>query len=134
MNAIAYITLATALTTIPVLATAADDQSAMPESSAPAASKDASKSMPANAGSDQSSKTTTKVKHAITDSRITTVVKAKLLKNSDTHAMDIHVTTKNGIVTLDGEAKSEQEKQTADKIARRVEGVRNVHNHLKVAG
>jgi len=145
MNSTSKITLAVLLLAMPWLTRAADtDPSQGPEPTPQSTSEPSA--MPADVPSGsggamskpddtrQAQSTTAKIKHEATDSGITTLVKAKLVKNADTHAMNIHVTTKNGIVTLTGEAKSTEEKQDADKAARSVKGVRNVHNKLKVSG
>ena len=68
------------------------------------------------------------------DSAITASVKTKLLASPDTSGMKIHVSTKNGVVTLSGKAQSEQEKESADGIAKGVRGVRSVKNQLTVGG
>ena len=68
------------------------------------------------------------------DSAITAAVKTKLLASPDTSGMKIHVSTKNGIVTLSGKAQSEEEKQQAQSIALGVKGVRHVRNELTVGG
>lgn len=67
------------------------------------------------------------------DSYITTKVKAELAADHDTKARDIHVATVDGIVTLRGIARSDAEKDRAEQDAMRVKGVREVHNHIKVA-
>jgi hyperosmotically inducible periplasmic protein len=70
--------------------------------------------------------------HPMRDSYITTKVKAELAADHDTKARDIHVTTVDGVVTLRGVAKSEAEKDRAERDAMRVKGVREVHNRIKV--
>lgn len=68
----------------------------------------------------------------IKDSYITTKVKAELAKDRGTSATHIHVTTKDGVVMLDGTVASAAEKELAGKDARKVKGVVGVHNGLSV--
>ena len=67
------------------------------------------------------------------DSYITTKVKAELAADHDTKARDIRVATVDGVVTLRGICRSDAEKDRAEQDAMRIKGVREVHNHLKVA-
>lgn len=69
----------------------------------------------------------------ITDSMITTKVKAELAKDRDTSASDIHVETKNGVVHLNGAVTSMAEKDKAERDARSIDGVVDVNNKLRVA-
>jgi hyperosmotically inducible periplasmic protein len=68
----------------------------------------------------------------VKDSYITTKVKAELAKDRGTSATHIHVTTKNGVVMLDGTVTSTAEKELAEKDAKKVKGVMGVHNGLNV--
>jgi osmotically-inducible protein OsmY len=68
----------------------------------------------------------------ISDSYVTTKVKAALTKDKETKAKDIHVKTKNGVVSLTGTARSESEKAKAEQDARGIHGVSDVHNDLAV--
>ncbi|HEY6484546.1 MAG TPA: BON domain-containing protein [Steroidobacteraceae bacterium] len=68
----------------------------------------------------------------VKDSYITTKVKAELAKDKGTNGRDIHVTTKDGVVLLDGTVRSKAEKELAEKDAKRIDGVREVHNGLIV--
>jgi hyperosmotically inducible protein len=68
----------------------------------------------------------------VKDSFITTKVKAELAKDKGTSARDIHVTTKGGVVMLDGTVASQAEKELAEHDAKRVKGVVAVHNGLTV--
>lgn len=72
--------------------------------------------------------------HPVRDSYITTKVKAELAADHDTNAFDIHVTTVNGVVTLRGVVRSRAEKDRAERDAMRIDGVRAVHNRIKVPG
>lgn len=66
----------------------------------------------------------------IDDSAITTAVKARFVKNRDVDAVAISVQTLNGTVLLSGFARSDNEKSTAESIARNVKGVQSVGNEL----
>ena len=68
----------------------------------------------------------------VKDSYITTKVKAELAKDKGTKAHDIHVTTKDGVVMLEGTVGSTAEKELAAKDAKKVKGVVDVHNGLTV--
>jgi hyperosmotically inducible periplasmic protein len=68
----------------------------------------------------------------VKDSFITTKVKAELAKDKGTAARDIHVTTKDGVVMLDGTVASQAEKELAEQDAKRIKGVVAVHNGLTV--
>lgn len=68
------------------------------------------------------------------DTAITAAVKSKLLANSSTSGMDIHVETNHGVVTLSGTVRSDAEKNLAERIARNTDGVTDVTNNLKVQG
>ncbi|HEY4772625.1 MAG TPA: BON domain-containing protein [Steroidobacteraceae bacterium] len=68
----------------------------------------------------------------VTDSYITTKVKAELAKDSTTKARHIHVTTKDGNVILKGMVASDDEKQKAEQDASGVKGVTHVDNELTV--
>src|SRR5580698_2303827 len=69
----------------------------------------------------------------VTDSYITSKVKAELTKDSTTKARHIHVTTKDGVVMLKGNVNSDAEKQKAEQDASGVKGVTHVENDLNVS-
>ncbi len=69
----------------------------------------------------------------VSDSWITTKTKAALLADKNASAKNVHVTTKNGIVSLNGKVKSEDAKQAAENDARNIDGVKDVVNNLVVA-
>jgi hyperosmotically inducible periplasmic protein len=75
----------------------------------------------------------TKSDQPVTDTVITTKVKAELAKDKATKATDINVETKNGVVHLNGAVASMAEKEKAEVDARAVKGVVSVSNNLKVA-
>lgn len=68
----------------------------------------------------------------LTDTKITTVVKTRLLFEPEVSGTAINVTTKNGVVSLDGELHSSAEKDLALNIARNTDDVKNVVDNLRV--
>ena len=82
------------------------------------------------AGGATADETHTKSDQPVKDSYITSKVKAELAKDKGTKAHDIHVTTKDGVVMLDGTVGSAAEKELAEKDAKKVKGVLDVHNGL----
>jgi hyperosmotically inducible protein len=76
--------------------------------------------------------TSMKSDQPVSDSYITTKVKAELAKDSTTKARHIHVTTKDGTVMLKGIVGSDMEKQKAEQDASGVKGVSHVENDLTV--
>ena len=68
----------------------------------------------------------------IDDSVITTQVKSRMVENKDVDAAAISVETLNGTVMLSGFAKSATEKNTAESIARKVNGVKSVKNEIAI--
>jgi hyperosmotically inducible protein len=68
----------------------------------------------------------------IDDATITTQVKSRMLGSPDVAGTSISVETLNGTVMLSGFAKSDRERDTAERIARDVNGVRSVRNEIAV--
>jgi hyperosmotically inducible periplasmic protein len=68
----------------------------------------------------------------VDDAAITAGVKARLLEDPDVGGLSITVETMDGTVMLSGFATSHQERNTAERIARRVDGVRSVKNGIAV--
>lgn len=68
----------------------------------------------------------------VDDAAITSKVKTALLADSATKGTSINVETREGVVQLNGFAESDHEKQSAEKLAASVDGVRIVHNNLTV--
>ncbi|MBL8297645.1 MAG: BON domain-containing protein [Rhodanobacteraceae bacterium] len=64
------------------------------------------------------------------DATISASIKSKLLWNSHTDGLDIHVNTHNGKVTLTGSAGSGEEKSLAGRIAMDTEGVLSINNEI----
>jgi hyperosmotically inducible protein len=69
----------------------------------------------------------------IDDGTIAASIKAGLLDNKATSSMHINVESYKGTVQLSGFVDSEAEKDTAGKVAARVNGVKKVVNSLRVA-
>ena len=63
---------------------------------------------------------------------ITSATKMRLLADGNTPALDINVDTRAGVVTLFGMVPSAQAKASAEADARKVSGVKQVHNELQV--
>jgi hyperosmotically inducible periplasmic protein len=68
----------------------------------------------------------------VDDTAITSSVKARFLNNKDVDGTSIRVETLNGTVMLSGFAKSTLEKNTAENIARNVNGVKMVKNEISI--
>ena len=68
----------------------------------------------------------------VDDAGITTAVKARFVDNSSVDAASIKVETLNGTVMLSGFAKSMNEKATAEQLAWKVGGVKQVKNEIAV--
>ena len=66
------------------------------------------------------------------DATITAKVKSKFAADKEVSAMAIKVETFEGLVTLSGAAKSAEEKQKAEALARSVAGVKSVKNAIIV--
>lgn len=71
-------------------------------------------------------------REVISDSAVTTKVKAALLADKDVKGLQVNVDTEQGVVTLKGEVESQQQARKAAKIASGIEGVSTVHNDLTV--
>jgi osmotically-inducible protein OsmY len=63
---------------------------------------------------------------AANDTALTTKVKSSLLADSTVGALALDVDTTEGVVSLNGIAKTEQERQRAIQVAQSVEGVKRV--------
>ncbi|MFT3868066.1 MAG: BON domain-containing protein [Nibricoccus sp.] len=69
----------------------------------------------------------------IDDGAITAKIKYALGAERATSALRTEVTTENGVVTVRGEAKNSAEKDLVTKLAKSVEGVRDVHNEMVIS-
>jgi hyperosmotically inducible periplasmic protein len=72
------------------------------------------------------------LKDATADTRVTAAIKAKLVKDSDLSAWDIHVSTTDGVVTLSGTVSSPELVGKAMELALDTDGARQVISTLQV--
>jgi hyperosmotically inducible periplasmic protein len=68
----------------------------------------------------------------VDDTAITTAVKARFVENKEVAASSISVETLNGTVLLSGFAKNATERDTAEVLAMKVNGVKMVKNEIAV--
>lgn len=68
----------------------------------------------------------------VDDTAITTAVKGRYVGNKEVDASSISVETLNGTVMLSGFAKNQNERETAEDIAMKTKGVKNVKNAIVV--
>lgn len=80
----------------------------------------------------QSAEGGTTVSQKMDDAAITAAVKSKLMVDSVVGGLKIDVDTKDGVVALSGPVKSQTEKDTAVRIARETNGVKDVQDNLVV--
>lgn len=66
------------------------------------------------------------------DAMVTTKVKAAFVADDTLGALDIAVETNDGVVTLTGTVGTEAEVEQAARVARDIEGVKQVSNDIKV--
>jgi hyperosmotically inducible protein len=67
----------------------------------------------------------------VDDNTLTAKVKAALAADANTKAYQINVDVNNGTVALGGFVDSEESKNNASRVARSVDGVKNVENNLQ---
>ena len=70
----------------------------------------------------------------IDDSSITAQIKTTLLFHKSVRAMATKVITRNGIVSLHGEARNAVERDKVTRLAEDIKGVKSVNNHMTLAG
>ncbi len=68
----------------------------------------------------------------VSDSWITLKAKMALLADDKVSSTNVHVTTKQGVITLRGKVDSDEAKQAAEADAQKIDGVQKVVNHLVV--
>jgi hyperosmotically inducible protein len=68
----------------------------------------------------------------MSDSWITLQTKLSLLADDQVRSQEVHVTTRQGIVTLRGKVRSEAARQAAVGDATKIDGVQRVESHLMV--
>ncbi|MCS5710610.1 BON domain-containing protein [Candidatus Berkiella aquae] len=80
--------------------------------------------------------TTSKVKSALSDTEITAKVKAKFIEEKldekDIAAFKVHVKTKKGVVYLSGKVTDKEQADNAVKVAKGIEGVKDVKSTIVV--
>ena len=74
------------------------------------------------------------VRETVDDAAITARVKTALLNDREIGALNIDVTTANGVVTISGLVKTKDEEARAVQLAQGVGGVREVRSTLRVDG
>lgn len=67
------------------------------------------------------------------DSLISAAVNKLLVHDTDVQAMDVTVSTRDGVVFLDGTVENAAQVQRAEQLARQVDGVKGVVNRLRAA-
>jgi osmotically-inducible protein OsmY len=67
-----------------------------------------------------------------TDDRIYDEVRRKLADDVDVRGASLQVTVKNGVVTLEGRVRDDVARQKAPRIVKKIKGVTNVENKLKL--
>ncbi len=68
----------------------------------------------------------------VDDGVITDRVRQRLFSDPDVKGYTVDVETKQGIVTLSGTVETDRAKQKAEKLTRKVGGVKSVVNNLRV--
>ncbi len=66
------------------------------------------------------------------DGAITDRVRQRLVSDPDVKGYNVEVETKNGVVTLAGTVDTERAKLKAEKLVKKVRGVKSVVNNLRV--
>jgi hyperosmotically inducible protein len=69
----------------------------------------------------------------VDDAAITASVKSTLVANKALNLTRIDVDTNNGVVSLNGVVDSAQQKDRAEQLTRRVDGVRGINNNLQIS-
>jgi osmotically-inducible protein OsmY len=69
---------------------------------------------------------------ASSDDQIYDLVRRRLAGDPDVRGGGLDITVKDGVVTLRGVVRSEKAKKKADKLTRKVQGVKSVVNELTV--
>jgi hyperosmotically inducible protein len=80
----------------------------------------------------ESCRTTESASEQMTDAGITTKIKSKFVGDPDVKALDVSVTTEEGVVYLTGRVDTQFQKDEAERIAADTKGVVRVVNHIHV--
>jgi len=70
----------------------------------------------------------------VEDGLITDRVRQRLVSDPEIKGYKVEVETKDGVVTLTGTVETERAKTKAEKVTRKVSGVKSVVNKLRVEG
>ena len=81
---------------------------------------------------DKTSQAADATMRAIEDGRLTTKIKAKMALDDSVKALDLNVDTKDTVVTVTGQVRSEAERQRALALARETAGVTRVIDQLRI--
>src|SRR4029079_3634711 len=73
-----------------------------------------------------------RAENALEDGALTTKIKSKMALDDSVKALDIHVDTNAGVVTLSGSVHSQAERTRAVQLARETDGVKSVDDRLVV--
>lgn len=76
--------------------------------------------------------TSNTVAKEVTDSWITMKTKMALLADERVSATSVNVTTEKGLITLRGKVDSQEARQAAEEVARKIDGAKHVKNELTV--
>jgi len=68
----------------------------------------------------------------VTDDYISDSVRQKLAADSLVKGGDLEVQVKDGVVTISGKVHEQKQKDKAERIAKRVSGVKSVVNNIKI--
>ena len=79
-----------------------------------------------------SCRTNEPVGEQMSDAGITSKIKAKYVVDPDVKALNVSVTTEEGVVYLTGRVESAYQRDKAERIAEETHGVRRVVNHIQV--
>ena len=72
-------------------------------------------------------------KNPVTDDTLNDKVKIKLAGDTEVKGGALGIDVKGGVVTLTGKVETEKQKNKAEKLARKVNGVKSVQNQIQVA-
>jgi hyperosmotically inducible protein len=81
----------------------------------------------------QGCRTNQSVGSQMSDASITAAVKTKMIGDNEVKARNIEVNTEHGVVYLMGRVATQHEKDEAERLARKCDGVRDVVNQLEVS-
>lgn len=75
---------------------------------------------------------TRKAARELNDTWLTLKTKLGLLADERVSSSEVHVTTRQGVISLDGKVSSEDARRAAEEVATSIEGADGVENHLVV--